>query len=321
MKKILTIVLVLVLCVTSMTVAASASSSKTVTVILDGQPVNCEKYGQPAEIINNRTMVPLRAIFEALDSTVEWDGATRAITAEKEDAVIKLAIGSSELRKSGDWGSTGSTSISVLDAPPLIKNNRTLVPLRAVSEAFGVKVEWNGTTRTATLTTLKDISGLKTLGAIEDAGYSFAGYTAEFNEHAIFYYRSDTRHYDVYVDITEEEKNELMSMDYYSDSYDEELKAFRRSLDVKKIKHLKEPLTDTELAEYTGKKIKSLLEDDFDLLNPTWEEDSLCFDKDRQCYGVFIDKEIMDSLNFEDNSWRTKIYEYDIEKIEYLGTV
>ena len=39
-----------------------------------------------------------------------------------------------------------------LDAPATLMNNRTMVPLRFVMEAFNVTVDWNGDTRTVELT-------------------------------------------------------------------------------------------------------------------------------------------------------------------------
>ncbi|MGN1318674.1 MAG: stalk domain-containing protein [Lachnospirales bacterium] len=97
----------------------------------------------PAQIINSRTMVPLRAIFEALDAEVNWDGDTRTITSTKNDITVKMQIGSNILYKNSEE--------KVLDVPAQIVDSRTLVPVRAIAEAYDCKVEWDGTTQTVTI--------------------------------------------------------------------------------------------------------------------------------------------------------------------------
>jgi hypothetical protein len=97
----------------------------------------------PAQIINDRTMVPLRAIFEALGATVEWNGETRTVTSEKGNTKISLAIDDTNLYVNGE--------AKVLDVPAQIVNDRTMVPARAIAEAYGCKVEWDNDTRTVTI--------------------------------------------------------------------------------------------------------------------------------------------------------------------------
>lgn len=92
----------------------------------------------------SRTLVPMRAIFEALGASVQWDGATRSVTAVKSQTTIVLTIDS-------PWG-TVNGQFAALDQPPLIVSERTVVPLRFVSEQLGLDVSWDGATRTITLT-------------------------------------------------------------------------------------------------------------------------------------------------------------------------
>lgn len=94
---------------------------------------------------DGRVLVPMRAIFEALGATVEWDEETRTITARKGDTIITLQIGKNEIVKNGETVE--------LDTKAQIMNDRTLVPLRAVSESFDNKVEWNGEEKTVTIVT------------------------------------------------------------------------------------------------------------------------------------------------------------------------
>jgi len=95
------------------------------------------------EIINNRTMVPLRFISEALGATVDWNGEDQSIALKKSNKEIGMQIGNN-LMKVND---SGVVKESVLDSPPVVnKDNRTLVPVRAIAEAFGIEVQWDGDT-------------------------------------------------------------------------------------------------------------------------------------------------------------------------------
>ena len=98
----------------------------------------------PAQLIDNRTMVPLRAIFEALGASVEWDGDTKTVTSVKDDTTVKLTVGENKI--------TVNDVAKQLDVAGQIVDNRTLVPVRAISEAFGCEVNWDSSTRTVTIT-------------------------------------------------------------------------------------------------------------------------------------------------------------------------
>ena len=94
----------------------------------------------PPAIINNRTMLPVRAILEACGAEVGWDGATQTITATKGDTTIVMVIGSSEAYVNG--------ALVLIDSPPVVTNNRTLVPARFLAESLNAKVGWDGNNRT-----------------------------------------------------------------------------------------------------------------------------------------------------------------------------
>lgn len=95
-------------------------------------------------IVNNRTLVPLRMIFETLGATVEWVAETKTVNAKKGSTSISLQIGSSIAKKDGK-------SIT-LDAAPQLIDGKTMVPLRFVSEALGAEVKWDGDTRSIYIT-------------------------------------------------------------------------------------------------------------------------------------------------------------------------
>ena len=101
MKRFLTVLLVSALCIVCFVCVVSANSDKQVHVTFNGEVINCENYGQPAVIVNDRTLVPLRAIFEALGAEVEWDDATRTVTATKGQDTVKLTIDDTKLYKNG----------------------------------------------------------------------------------------------------------------------------------------------------------------------------------------------------------------------------
>lgn len=112
-----------------------------IPVYVNGLELDCD---QPPIIQNGRALVPLRAIFEALGASVSWDNATRTVTSIKGDTTLRLTVGSNTLYKNGN----GIT----IDVPAQIINDRTIVPVRAVSEAFDAQVVWDAADRTVTIT-------------------------------------------------------------------------------------------------------------------------------------------------------------------------
>lgn len=93
------------------------------------------KFDQPPYIENGTTMVPMRAIFEALGASVDYDTETKAITATKGSTVIKLFANSNTATVNGKE--------VTLTSPVANKNGTTMVPLRLVSEALGAEVSWD----------------------------------------------------------------------------------------------------------------------------------------------------------------------------------
>ena len=102
-----------------------------VSVTVNGVPLT---FDQPPIIANGRTMVPMRAIFEALETTVDWQVGKQTVTATKDETTIIITIGSSLAFVNGREHS--------LDVPPQLVNNRTLVPVRFISESLGAQVDW-----------------------------------------------------------------------------------------------------------------------------------------------------------------------------------
>ncbi len=115
-----------------------------VTVILDGNTLQFPD--QDPMIIDDRTLVPMRTIFEALGADVQWieDNGSQKVIANTAGRNIAMTINSSEYYVNGEK--------KELDVPAQLINDRTLVPLRAVSESLGCQVDWNDDTKTAVIT-------------------------------------------------------------------------------------------------------------------------------------------------------------------------
>jgi len=107
-----------------------------ITVVLDGEQV---QFDQSPIMQQGRTLVPLRAIFEALGADVIWNESSQTVTATRSGVAISLEIGSNVLVRNGE--------IISLDVPAQLIGGRTLVPARAVAESFGAAVSWDEATQ------------------------------------------------------------------------------------------------------------------------------------------------------------------------------
>ena len=111
-----------------------------VTVVIDGQTIQFPT--QDPVIIEERTLVPMRTIFEALGAEVDWqevDGV-QTITATTEDTTINMTINSKEYFVNGER--------KELDVPAQLMNDKTMVPLRAIGESLGCYVGWDQDAKT-----------------------------------------------------------------------------------------------------------------------------------------------------------------------------
>ena len=118
----------------SLLLCVPAFAHPPITVFVDGVQVN---FDQQPIIKDDRTLVPMRRIFEALDAEVFWDEPSQSVTAVHGTDVILFRIGKMELYKNGKLTYT-------MPVPAQIINDRTLVPLRAVAESLGCDVAWDG---------------------------------------------------------------------------------------------------------------------------------------------------------------------------------
>ncbi|MCX6083554.1 MAG: ABC transporter substrate-binding protein, partial [Caldiserica bacterium] len=107
---------------------------------LNGLPLNSEVA---PEIISGRTFVPVRLITETYGATVDWNPAWRTVTIKLGEVQVMLTIGVSEAMVGSDT--------QLLEAAPYIKAGRTMVPLRLISEAFGLSVYYDSQTKTISI--------------------------------------------------------------------------------------------------------------------------------------------------------------------------
>ncbi len=120
-------------------------AADTVTVEIDGRQLQTDT---PAQIIDGRTMVPMRAIFEALGAGISWDAETKTVTAVNDAHNISLEVGAYYLVKDGQ-----KIELSV---PAQIIDGRTLVPARAVAESFDCSVLWESEAKNVKIVTETD---------------------------------------------------------------------------------------------------------------------------------------------------------------------
>lgn len=121
------------------------SVNSSIHVMYNGKRISFAETGQNPVIENGRTLVPLRAIFETMGATVDWNDTTRTITATLGSDTINLTLGDNILYKNGE-------AIMTMDVAAKTLNGRTVVPARAVSEAFGAQVNWIGAAQIVVIT-------------------------------------------------------------------------------------------------------------------------------------------------------------------------
>ena len=119
----------------SMKVGSSKMTHNSKIVQLDAPPI----------IVNDRTLVPLRAIAEAFNAQVNWNPDTKQVTVKIGDKTILLTIGNPKASVNGQPVYIDPQNPQVV---PIISNSRTMVPVRFIAETMGATVKWNPTDKT-----------------------------------------------------------------------------------------------------------------------------------------------------------------------------
>ncbi|MBE7052939.1 MAG: hypothetical protein E7391_01535 [Ruminococcaceae bacterium] len=143
MKKLLCLVLSILMVVSCFSFNVFAETE--IKVIVNGNTLTMD---QNPIIVEGRTLVPLRAIFEALGATVEWDDATKTASGKLSEKTVSLQINNTVAKVNG--------KDVTLDVPAQIVNSRTLVPVRFISESLGANVGWEDATKTVTVDLAKN---------------------------------------------------------------------------------------------------------------------------------------------------------------------
>lgn len=148
MKKLVSIILTVVL-VMSLCTFSSVLADDGINVTIDGK---AQTYDVMPVIVDSRTLVPMRGIFEALGAEITWDDATKTVTGKKGDVIVELQIGNTVAKLNG--------KDITLDVPASIVSSRTMVPVRFISESLGCSVDWIGDTKTVVISSKEKLAPL-----------------------------------------------------------------------------------------------------------------------------------------------------------------
>lgn len=113
------------------------------TMIVNDEERSIDNEGTVPIIVNERTLLPVRAVVEAMGGNVEWNEDSRTVTLTKNEDTIKLTIDSEIALLNGEE--------KKLDTAPTIINDRTMLPIRFIAENFGFNVEWDEQTQEITI--------------------------------------------------------------------------------------------------------------------------------------------------------------------------
>ena len=105
---------------------------------------NYLSFTTPPTIENDRTLVPMRFLFEQMGADVDWDNATQTAIVKKQGDTISFSINDTEAKV--------NNTVKTMDVPARLINDKTMIPLRFLSEELGYNVQWDGETRTVTIT-------------------------------------------------------------------------------------------------------------------------------------------------------------------------
>ena len=111
-----------------------------ISVLIDGTQV---EFDVQPQIIDNRIMVPIRSVFEALGADVEWKEESQTAVSTRENVQVEMTLNSQDLYINGQK--------TQMDTSPLIISGRVLAPIRYAAEAFGGKVQWNDAEQRVTI--------------------------------------------------------------------------------------------------------------------------------------------------------------------------
>lgn len=152
MKKILSLIIAaVILCVTTLGCGVSGAENSSTVIMqvgsnllnINGGFVSIDENNTTPVIEDGRTLVPVRAMIEAFDGSVEWDNESHTAILRHNKDEIRLTINSST--------AYFNNSPKELDVVPVIINGRTMLPVRFIAESFGFDVSWDEVNKTITI--------------------------------------------------------------------------------------------------------------------------------------------------------------------------
>ncbi len=139
MRKIISILTAFVLSLSFVNVSAAADD---ILLYLNDSEIKCDV---PPVIVNDRVLVPARALFEPLGASLKWNDTIKQATVTLDDLTIKLKIGS-------DTATVNGEKVK-MDCAPIITDSRTMFPARFVAEKLGYIVRWDDKERDVYIST------------------------------------------------------------------------------------------------------------------------------------------------------------------------
>lgn len=175
MKKILSILLTVIMILSAFCITSCAESTKlenntttlemkldNSTMTVNGTETYIDDSGTVPMIVNGRTLIPVRAMIEAMGGSVSWDSDTQTATLNHNDDEIRLTINSGTAYLNNEE--------KTLDVSPVIINGRTMLPVRFIAESFGFEVNWNENERTITIVKSEPNTDAGSVAAEEKTG-------------------------------------------------------------------------------------------------------------------------------------------------------
>jgi len=110
----------------------------------NGAYLNIDSSGTAPVIVNERTVLPIRAIIEAMGGTVGWNNDTRTVSLKYKNTDMEMTIDSTIMKVNG--------KAVQMDVAPMIINDRTMLPIRYITENIGGQIEWFDTIQAVAIT-------------------------------------------------------------------------------------------------------------------------------------------------------------------------
>ena len=120
-----------------------AAADTAVSVQLNGETINFS--GQQPVIVDNRTLIPLRGVFEKMGYAISWEPNTKTATLTADGTTVSVSANSATFIVNGE--------VKSLDVPAQIMNGSMMLPLRAIGESAGANVTWNGAAKVVEIDT------------------------------------------------------------------------------------------------------------------------------------------------------------------------